>query len=80
MASPEQYRNHAQMIAGRGEPLLGLATTRQLLEELETRMEITSIIRDGAVGPPAVNDLRMACFRALNDLDAETLGYRTVDS
>lgn len=51
------------------EPLLGLATTRQLLEELEVRFEIPT--RD----PVTMQTIR----RLLQQLPDDVLDYRTVD-
>lgn len=51
------------------EPMLGLATTRQLLEELQARgLPLT----DGALYKQATNLLHI--------LGSKTLDYRTVDS
>lgn len=55
------------------EPLLGLATTRQLLEELEVRMRVTQNSIKG-------DDLGRLCAEALENLDHHILDYRTVDS
>lgn len=53
------------------EPLLGVAPTRQLLDELATRMEITQNSSAGRA-------LAVQCREALDRLDALVLDYRTV--
>lgn len=58
---------------GRDEPLLGLATTRELLEEIEARMRITQNSIKGC-------DLGRLCLEALENLDSGVLNYRTVNS
>lgn len=59
------------------EPLLGLATTKQLLEELICRMEITA---DGTF-EELVNAMVCGslCRTALDKLSPTILAYRTVD-
>lgn len=54
------------------EPLLGLATTQQLLEELAVRMEVTQNSLKG-------RELGRLCREALANLDRGVLSYRTVD-
>lgn len=58
------------------EPLLGLATTRELLTELAARMEIGP---NGA-GPETEDEQELAtrCRTSMQCLSAEVLGYRTV--
>ena len=53
------------------EPLLGLATTREMLEELAVRMEISQNSTKG-------RDLGRLCREALENLDRGVLNYRTV--
>lgn len=55
----------------RDEPLVGLATTRQLLEELEVRMRVTQNSNKG-------RDLGRLCEEALENLDRGVLDCRTV--
>jgi hypothetical protein len=52
-------------------PLLGLATTRELLEELAVRMEITQNSTKG-------RDLGVLCREAMEKLDPGVLNYSTV--
>lgn len=52
-------------------PLLGLASTRDLLEELDTRMRITQNSTRG-------RELGAFCREALRNLDANVLSYRTI--
>lgn len=53
-------------------PRLGMATTRHLLEEVATRMEITQNSTKG-------RELGSLCREALRNLDRGVLDYRTVD-
>jgi hypothetical protein len=53
------------------EPLLGLATTRQLLTEVAMRMEITQNSTGG-------RDLGRLCESAIEELDKGVLDYSTV--
>jgi hypothetical protein len=53
-------------------PLLGLATTKHLLEELATRMEITQNSTNG-------RELGSMCRQAIANLSPGVLHYRTVD-
>lgn len=55
------------------EPLLGLATTRELLGELAVRMEVTQNSTNG-------RKLGFLCREAIEKLDKGVLDYRTVDS
>jgi hypothetical protein len=55
-----------------GEPLLGLATTRELLGEIVARMSVPPVY-------PAMAHLVSSCIQAKNLLDSATLNYRTVD-
>lgn len=55
----------------REESMLGLATTRELLTELETRMRITQNSLAG-------RDLGRLCSEAVKNLDNGVLDYRTV--
>lgn len=55
------------------EPLLGLATTKELLDEVATRMEITQNSIKG-------RELGAMCREAIANLDAGILRYRTVNS
>lgn len=63
-----------------GAPLLGLATTRQLLDEIEARMT-TDLRRAeaGKVGTALIN-AAWHVQRVAASLDDEALDYRTVDS
>lgn len=54
-----------------GEALLGLATTRDLLVELQARMNLT--VNDGGKAAGIIIHLRQ-------ELDEKTLDYRTVDA
>lgn len=54
-------------------PLLGLATTRELLTELAVRMEVTQNSIKG-------RELGCLCREALENLDRWVLDYRTVRS
>lgn len=56
----------------REEPLLGLATTKELLEELAVRMEITQ----NTLAGKKIGEL---CRDALDNLSDSVLNYRTVD-
>ena len=58
------------------EPLLGLATTRQLLEEIQARGEVSATIGEY---PELANDMAMGAARLLDDLPGSMLNYRTVD-
>lgn len=53
-------------------PLLGLATTAELLAELEVRMRVTQNSLNG-------RELGRLCSAALVNLDKSVLNYRTVD-
>lgn len=53
------------------QPLLGLATTRELLAELATRMEVSQNSIKG-------DELGALCREAIENLDAGVLEYRTV--
>lgn len=55
------------------EPLLGLATTEELLRELAVRMEVTQNSIKG-------RHLGELCREALDKLDPGVLRYRTVNS
>lgn len=52
-------------------PLLGLATTRQLLDELAVRMEVTQNSHKG-------RELGVLCREAIDNLDPGVLNYSTV--
>ena len=54
------------------EPMLGLATTRELLREVATRMEISQ-------NSSAGRRLGELCEQAVERLDRRVLDYRTVD-
>lgn len=56
------------------EPLLGLATTRELLREVAARMETTQNSLKGRE-----RELGALCREAVVMLDAKVLDYRTVD-
>lgn len=56
------------------EPKLGLATTRELLEEIKTRGEMA------AYGYPEERDMAMGAANLLDQLPGSVLDYRTVDS
>lgn len=58
---------------GEGLPNLGLATTRELLEEVSTRMKVTQ-------NSIAGRELGVMCDQALENLASGVLNYRTVDS
>lgn len=55
----------------RDEPALGLVTTRELLEEIETRMRVTQNSLKG-------RDLGVLCAEAVENLAKSVLDYRTV--
>lgn len=61
------------------EPLLGLATTRELLVEIKSRMETSreQIFRN--VFSDHTKELHEAVRKALNSLPNAILSYRTVD-
>lgn len=61
------------------EPMLGLATTRELLVELKSRMETSreQIFRN--VFSDHTEELHEAVRKALNSLPNAILSYRTVD-
>lgn len=59
------------------EPLLGLATTRQLLEEIKTRGEISAMIGDY---PTEMGDMAIGAANLLDILPRSMLDYRTVDA
>lgn len=65
---------------GRGEkegPYLGLATTRELLEELKARGEVSATIGDY---PEEMGDMAIGAANLLEKLPGSMLDYRTVDS
>jgi hypothetical protein len=57
---------------------LGLATTRELLEELRVRGEVASTVQGGERGPQGALLYAMVNV-TLRQLGKETLDYRTVD-
>ena len=57
---------------GHDQPLLGLATTRQLLEELRARGEVTAPLVYGY-------HMKLTASAMLDSLPASVLDYRTVD-
>jgi transcriptional regulator of aromatic amino acid metabolism len=63
-----------------GGPLLGLATTRQLLEEVAVRMERDNRAMDWVAGHSVMQKLGIECRQALAKLPRPVLEYRTVDS
>lgn len=52
--------------------LLGLATTRELIGELATRMEVTQDTQKG-------REFGQLCRRALAVIDPDVLNYKTFD-
>jgi hypothetical protein len=66
-----QPRRRARTMAEQIEPLLGLATTRELLAELEVRMRVTQNSSKG-------RELGLLCAEALENLASGVLNYRTV--
>jgi hypothetical protein len=58
------------------EPLLGLATTRQLLEELKARGEVSAAIDEY---PQEMGDMAIGASNLLNSLPGSMLDYRTAD-
>lgn len=58
----------------RDEALLGLATTRELLAELDARLEVNDF------GDPIAEQLHGDVKDALGDLTAKVLDYRTVET
>lgn len=68
-----------QISADHGEPLLGLATTEQLLDELRVRFEVGALM-EGIVGSANSNGA-WQIRRLIDDLrqTPEVLRYRTVD-
>ena len=64
----------------KAEPHLGLATTRQLLEELETRLEVSSVADpDDRNKARSVGSLYYLKW-VRNGLSESLLDYRTIDS
>ena len=61
----------------KAEPNLGCATTRELLEEIATRMVVGATV--GTVGSQGQR-LGVMCYESSFNLDASVLDYRTVDS
>ena len=59
------------------EPLLGLATTRQLLEEIKARGEVSATIGEY---PEEMGAMAIGAGRLLDELPGSMLDYRTVDS
>lgn len=73
MTQTTDASNHyARNVTVAKEPLLGLATTRELLAELEVRMRVTQ----NSTGGRKLGDL---CAEALENLSPGVLNYRTVD-
>jgi hypothetical protein len=66
-------RRKSQTKKRQEEPLLGLATTRELLDELAVRMEVTQNSIKG-------RDLGRLCREAIENLAPGILAYRTIDS
>lgn len=58
-------------------PKLGLATTRELLEEIKTRGEMASYSPGG--GYPEERDMAIGASVLLASLPGSVLDYRTVD-
>lgn len=58
------------------EPRLGLATTRELLEELKARGEVSATIGDY---PEATGGMAIGAATLLDNLPGSILDYRTVD-
>lgn len=58
-------------------PQLGLATTRELLEEIKTRGEMAAYSPGG--GYPEERDMAIGAASLLNHLPGSVLDYRTVD-
>lgn len=63
---------HLRIIGEVDQPNLGLATTRELLEELATRMEVTQ-------NSTAGRELGVMCRKAVENLQVGVLQYRTVN-
>ena len=59
------------------EPNLGLATTRQLLEELQSRATVSMIIGEY---PEEMNSVVLITENLIDTLPRPMLDYRTVDS
>ena len=59
--------------AASGSPLLGLATTRQLLEEIMARGQLEDYYRQDGTS------MALGAARLLDDLPGSMLDYRTVD-
>lgn len=66
--------------AGEERPLLGLATTRVLLNELQCRGEISAIAEDDIEIANAAGHLRLEAHDLLMRLPPKLLDYRTVGS
>jgi len=62
---------------GEDKPLLGLATTRELLQEIKTRGEM-AIYNPGG-GYPEEQDMCIGAANLLDQLPGSVLDYRTVD-
>ncbi len=58
---------------------LGCATTKELIQELEIRMEMERYKPSGTINPAAIR-FKSNCNRALATLPDEILSYRTVNS
>lgn len=61
-------------------PLLGLATTRELLEELVARLDLAELVAPACTIAAADVALVSTARTALRDLPAALLEYRTVDA
>jgi hypothetical protein len=60
-------------------PLLGLATTRELIAELEARLRIARIVDADAIPAPPAGELELELRRALDELPDHVLDYRTAE-
>jgi len=62
-----------------GQAHLGLATTHELLQELQTRADVDSIAHPDAERRKEAEAVQMAISPLLRDLSPAALNYRTVD-
>jgi hypothetical protein len=77
MIFPDETERTDTYTSKKEEPKLGLATTRELLNEIAVRIEIDIQIKESSL---ASRYLREVCMLAMNELEERTLNYRTVDS
>ena len=80
----EEAREHVKEAHDKPQarPLLGLATTREMFEEVKARGEVAGAIAEGMAGghSHAARDMAMVAGDMLEELPAELLDYRTTDA